>query len=56
MKQWITVRAGHALGAEHVEEVVPGLAGVDHQGQAVPLGQAICAANASRWASRGEWS
>ena len=30
---------GHALGGEHVERVVPRLAGVDHQGQAVAVGE-----------------
>ena len=39
VKQWNTVRARHALGVEDGEGVVPGLAGVDHQGQVVRVGQ-----------------
>ena len=57
VKQWKIVRGGHALGVEDVERVVPRLAGVDDERQ-VELGGrvATCAANASRCASRGEWS
>ena len=47
---------GHALRRQDVEGVVPRLAGVDHQGQAVAVGQLDLGAKASRWAGRGEWS
>ena len=39
VKQWTMVRSGTPAAAEDVERVVPGLPGVDDQGQAVAVGQ-----------------
>ena len=39
VKQWNTVRGGHALGGEDVEGVGPRLAGVDHEREVVGVGQ-----------------
>ena len=39
VKQWNTTRVGNAHGGEHVERVVPRLAGVDHQRQGVLVGE-----------------
>ena len=48
---------GGAFGAEDVERVVPGVAGVDDRVAGCRSWASwICAANAVCWASRGEWS
>jgi hypothetical protein len=47
---------GHALGAEHVEGVVPGVAGVDHERQPVRVGQGDLGREHLALHLPGEWS